>query len=30
MQSAAGTLSPEAVPLADVQKLTHIPIVIYC
>lgn len=29
MASAAGTLSPEAVPLADFQKLTRIPIVIY-
>lgn len=29
MPSAAGTLSPEAVPLADFQKLTHIPIIIY-
>jgi pimeloyl-ACP methyl ester carboxylesterase len=29
MPSAAGTLSPEAVPLADFQKLTRIPIVIY-
>ncbi|MFT4129257.1 alpha/beta hydrolase [Labrys sp. (in: a-proteobacteria)] len=29
MQSAAGTLSPEAVPLRDFQKLTRIPIVIY-
>jgi pimeloyl-ACP methyl ester carboxylesterase len=29
MSSAAGTLSPEAVPLADFEKLTRIPIVIY-
>jgi pimeloyl-ACP methyl ester carboxylesterase len=29
MPSAAGTLSPEAVPLADFQKLTRFPIVIY-
>lgn len=29
MPSAAGTLSPEAVSLADFQKLTRIPIVIY-
>lgn len=29
MPSAAGTLSPEAVPLEDFQKLTRIPIVIY-
>lgn len=29
MASAAGTLAPEAVPLADFQKLTRIPIVIY-
>jgi len=29
MPSAAGTLSPEAVPLAEFQKLTRIPIVIY-
>lgn len=29
MPSAAGTLSPEAVPLADFEKLTHIPIVIF-
>ena len=29
MPSAAGTLSPEAVPLADFRKLTRIPIVIY-
>jgi pimeloyl-ACP methyl ester carboxylesterase len=29
MPSAAGTLSPEAVPLADFAKLTRIPIVIY-
>jgi pimeloyl-ACP methyl ester carboxylesterase len=29
MPSAAGTLSPEAVPLADFEKLTRIPIVIY-
>jgi pimeloyl-ACP methyl ester carboxylesterase len=29
MPSAAGTLSPESVPLSDFQKLTHIPIVIY-
>lgn len=29
MPSAAGTLSPEAVPLADFQKLTRIPIIIY-
>lgn len=29
MLSAAGTLSPEAVPLSDFQKLTRIPIVIY-
>ncbi|WP_248310020.1 alpha/beta fold hydrolase [Bosea sp. WAO] len=29
MPNAAGTLSPEAVPLADFQKLTRIPIVIY-
>lgn len=29
MPSAAGTLSPEAVPLSDFQKLTRIPIVIY-
>jgi len=27
--SAAGTLAPEAVPLADFEKLTRIPIVIY-
>ena len=29
MPSAAGTLSPEAVSLADFQKLTRVPIVIY-
>jgi pimeloyl-ACP methyl ester carboxylesterase len=29
MPSAAGTLSPEAVPLSDFQKLTRLPIVIY-
>jgi len=29
MPSAAGTLSPEAVPLADFLKLTRLPIVIY-
>jgi pimeloyl-ACP methyl ester carboxylesterase len=29
MPSAAGTLSPEAVPLADFDKLTRIPIIIY-
>jgi hypothetical protein len=29
MPSAAGTLSPEAVPLADFETLTRIPIVIY-
>ena len=29
MPSAAGTLSPEAVPLADFEKLTRLPIVIY-
>lgn len=29
MPSAAGTLSPESVPLADFKKLTRIPIVIY-
>jgi pimeloyl-ACP methyl ester carboxylesterase len=29
MPSAAGTLSPESVPLADFEKLTRIPIVIY-
>jgi pimeloyl-ACP methyl ester carboxylesterase len=29
MPSAAGTLMPEAVPLADFQKLTRVPIVIY-
>lgn len=29
MPSAAGTLSPQAVPLANFQKLTRIPIVIY-
>ncbi len=29
MPSAAGTLKPEAVPLADFEKLTKIPIVIY-
>jgi pimeloyl-ACP methyl ester carboxylesterase len=29
MPSAAGTLSPEAVPLADFEKLTRIPIVTY-
>jgi len=29
MPSAAGTLSPEAVPLADFLKLTRIPIVVY-
>ncbi|HMN75675.1 MAG TPA: alpha/beta fold hydrolase [Burkholderiaceae bacterium] len=29
MPSAAGTLAPAAVPLADFEKLTHIPIVIY-
>lgn len=29
MPSAAGTLAPEAVPLADFEKLTRIPIVIY-
>jgi pimeloyl-ACP methyl ester carboxylesterase len=29
MPSAAGTLAPEAVPLADFLKLTHMPIVIY-
>ena len=29
MPSAAGTLSPEGVPLADFKKLTRIPIIIY-
>ena len=29
MPSAAGTLAPEAVPPADFEKLTRIPIVIY-
>lgn len=29
MPSAAGTLSPEAVPLADFEKLTRIPIIVY-
>lgn len=29
MPSAAGTLAPEAVPLADFEKLTRIPIIIY-
>ncbi len=29
MPSAAGTLTPEAAPLADFEKLTRIPIVIY-
>lgn len=29
MPSAAGTLAPEAVPLAEFQKLTRLPIVIY-
>ncbi|WP_425598171.1 alpha/beta hydrolase [Brucella intermedia] len=29
MPSAAGTLKPEAVPLADFERLTRIPIVIY-
>jgi pimeloyl-ACP methyl ester carboxylesterase len=29
MPSAAGTLSPEAVPVADFAKLTRIPIVVY-
>lgn len=29
MPSAAGTLKPEAVPVADFEKLTRIPIVIY-
>lgn len=29
MPSAAGTLTPEAVPLADFKKLTRIPIIIY-
>ncbi|SJM30887.1 conserved exported hypothetical protein [Mesorhizobium delmotii] len=29
MPSAAGTLRPEAVPLADFEKLTRIPIIIY-
>jgi pimeloyl-ACP methyl ester carboxylesterase len=29
MPSAAGTLTPEAVPLADFRKLTRIPIVVY-
>ena len=29
MPSAAGTLTPEAVPLADFEKLTRIPIVVY-
>jgi pimeloyl-ACP methyl ester carboxylesterase len=29
MPSAAGTLSPENVPLADFEKLTRIPIIIY-
>ncbi|WP_375136345.1 alpha/beta hydrolase [Azohydromonas australica] len=29
MPSAAGTLMPEAVPLADFEKLTHLPIIIY-
>ena len=29
MPSAAGTLTPESVPLADFKKLTRIPIVIY-
>lgn len=29
MPSAAGTLSPESVPLADFQKLTRIPIIVF-
>ncbi|GAA5233614.1 alpha/beta hydrolase [Verticiella sediminum] len=29
MPSAAGTLTPEAVPLADFERLTRVPIVIY-
>jgi pimeloyl-ACP methyl ester carboxylesterase len=29
MPSAAGTLSPEAVPLSEFQKLTRLPIIIY-
>ncbi len=29
MPSAAGTLSPEAVPLADFEKLTRMPIIVY-
>ena len=29
MPSAAGTLTPEAVPLADFEKLTRVPIIIY-
>lgn len=29
MPSAAGTLTPEAVPLTDFDKLTRIPIIIY-
>jgi len=29
MPSAAGTLSPETVPLADFEKLTRIPIIVY-
>jgi pimeloyl-ACP methyl ester carboxylesterase len=29
MPSAAGTLSPEAVPLSDFQRLTRVPIVVY-
>lgn len=29
MPSAAGTLSPEPVPLADFEKLTRIPIIVY-
>src|SRR3546814_4828694 len=29
MPSAAGTLTPEVVPLADFKKLTRIPIIIY-
>lgn len=29
MPSAAGTLTPEAVPLSDFQKLTRIPIIVY-
>ncbi len=29
MPSAAGTLAPEAVPLADFEKLTRVPIIVY-